>query len=96
MRDERYQLEQPVRGKARGKAADRVGNDRFSGQLRAVQRLHHGSMGGKIPAPAHAHRGENGDVVRVHKAGGRKLLYDARRCAGGTERGDRDGDRVGS
>ena len=61
--DQRDELEQPMGCDARAKTADRVTEDRLAGEAVAMQRVHHGNVGRKIPAPAHADCREDRDII---------------------------------
>ena len=76
-------------------SADGMREDGRFDEDAAVQRIHHGNMGGKIAAPAHADGGEHGDLVHA----GRSVLQhrgDQRhRRAGGAHGSDGERDAAG-
>ena len=81
-----------MRRDASAQAAERVACDRLADQLLAVQAVHHRGMCAQIPAPAHTHRGEHGDVVRPCKSLADKCGRQAQRRARRAERRDRYAD----
>ena len=57
-----------------------------------LEAVHHGDVGGEVTAPAHAHGGEDRDVVRKDEALGEEAVDQTDCGACGTECGHRNGD----
>lgn len=54
-----------------------MGEDRFACQLAAAKTGHHRYVGAQISAPAHAHGGENSNIVRVGHTGTYQIRNEA-------------------
>ena len=69
-----------------------MADDGLARVLPAAQDLHHGDVGAEVAAPAHADRGEHGQIVDVDQAPVDEVRDQAQGRAGRTEGGHRDGD----
>ena len=83
---------QPVCRDSGAQSADGVGKNGLPGIVGAAQYIHHGNMGAEIPAPAHTHGGEHGQIPAVCLPGGHQSWNDTQCGACGAQCRHRHGD----
>ena len=65
-----------------------MADDGPTGELVALQAVHHSNVGAQVAAPAHAHGGEHGHVVGVCQTGVDQVFHDADGSTGSTQGSD--------
>ena len=80
-------------GDAGTESADGVGTDGFADEFAIAEGVEHGSVGGEVAAPAHAHGGEDCDGVVGDDAFGDETGHKTQGGAYGTEGCDGEGNK---
>ena len=92
LQNQHNKTEEPVGCDTGAETADGVAENGLTGELVALQAVHHGNMGAQVAAPAHTHGGKDCHVMGIGQTGSDQVFHDADGSAGSAQGGDGNSD----